>query len=158
MYVIYSMYMTYRVTKIKMQNMVMQKLFSNNCCSIVSAQLCLFLSVLLEVLRRKRQFLNKIWMSPCHLIREYLPVTVRSMLCVSHLLFSAESSLSAATRYLQLSPETIQTNVLNGEKPAESPSVSMATEIRMQQTLYPTRPSTDLIIYLFISCEVALAN
>lgn len=61
-------------------------------------------------------------MSPCHLIR----VCDRAIDVVLLTPFVFRKELSS--RYAQISPETIRTNVLNGEKPAESPSVSMATE------------------------------
>lgn len=108
MYVIYSMYMTYRVTKIKMQNMVMQKLFSNNCCSIISAQLCLFCLFCLRSWEENGSFWIK---SECHPViwSESICPQPYDRCCVSHTFcFQQRASLSAASRYLQLSPETIQ--------------------------------------------------
>lgn len=52
MYVIYSVYMTYQVTKIKMQDMVMQKVFSHN----NSAKLDPALSIVCFALEKKTSF------------------------------------------------------------------------------------------------------
>lgn len=83
MYVIYSMYMAYRVTKIKMQNMVMQKLFSNNCCSIISAQLCLFCLFCLRSWEENGSFWIK---SECHPViwSESICPYWYDQCCVSH--------------------------------------------------------------------------
>lgn len=102
--------------------------FSNNCCSIISAQLCLFCLFCLRSWEENGSFWIK---SECHPViwSESICPYRYDQCCVSHTFcFSRE----LAERRNQVSATIAwndPTNVLNGEKPAESPSVSMATEI-----------------------------